>query len=93
MQRTGVFYDFEAKYPTADVHELEGNGRVCEIRIGMLYDIVEEVFVGMYLEDGSCRFEERIQEPALRAAAGSIRVFPETALAIAKERVGGWLDK
>lgn len=81
MERSKAFYDFMQRYPYAEDHQFELNEqRACDIRLGMLHDIVEEVFVGVYLKSGEIRIEQRLLEQDMKSALGVIRVLPEAAL-------------
>lgn len=83
MDRSEVFYQFMQKHPAAQDQQFDlGKKTVGEVRLGMLHDIVDEVFIAAYFNDGKRRMEHRIQEPELSAAVGALRVMPEAALAL-----------
>ncbi|PKF72698.1 hypothetical protein CW360_03005 [Pseudomonas fluvialis] len=86
MDRGELFYQFMQKYPSAEDHQFELNERrMCEIRLGMFHDIVEEAFVGVYLRTGERCDEMRLLEQDMSSALGVIRVLPEAALQLALE--------
>lgn len=83
MDRSEVFYQFMEKHPQAEEQVFDlGKQTVGEIRLGMFHDVVEEIFVAAYYKDGKCRLEQRIQEPDLSAAIGSMRVLPDAAISL-----------
>ncbi|MCU9949818.1 hypothetical protein [Pseudomonas sp. PDM13] len=58
LQRTDCFFEFNRRFPDALVRAYQhDNGCHSEIRAGVEFGVVQEVFLGVYREDGSLRHE------------------------------------
>ncbi|MFJ3487769.1 hypothetical protein ACIPL1_30730 [Pseudomonas sp. NPDC090202] len=63
MERSAVYFQFSEKYPDAEflgyTHE---NGFRSEVAVGRFQGKADEVFVGVYRQDGTRVAEHRIQD-------------------------------
>ncbi len=66
MERSGVYFAFIENYPYADfIGYVHQNGYQSEVAVGGAQGKVEEVFIGVYRDDGSRIAEHLILESML----------------------------
>lgn len=84
MDRGDTFYSFISKYPNAEEETFEAGDRKFSLMAGLIFDCVDEVFLGVYAKDGSLKSEQRFDEQTLRTNMQVLRVVPEDALRFVK---------